>query len=1098
MTISFQILNIQQARTINSTRKAPLSVRFMRLSSASDALKVHYTKLSAAVPRNYKVFQGKSGFVLDSAQKSQKRSSRTKMSDVELLSPTSPHRLDEAEMEHEQHEPAAGEDEPNPPEEQDDAEKQGSERGEEEEENRPLPAEEDRTEDQVPDITGTENADVMATSLDGIEELPASEETQEVESTELLDASPKAVEETDLEKNKEESDVAPEEVEAGVVEDGRETSVPEEAPQEVNVESAPELAEEGMKAETTPADKEEELPGAEPELEAEVEAAEEIEEETETKPAEETEDRGEIYEEVKTEFLEESAEPEETQAESEVVPVASYEEQQGDGAAEEPASDAGAFELQAPPTPKRPRTPNELDNLALSNEEVTEEVVEEQDVHKDIPVEVQEAQPDEVISKTEASVPETAAPGRDAYESPQATPTRGSIPSTPKSTGSRATEQSVTTPRKAGATPSPRTPMTKDVANKTPTSGTPRPKKAFDFEQPLVETPKTPKSATFDESVSTPKTPKSAKTPKTPSTPKSPRVPETETIGAEEPSQPPAEYEPQQEEISQHDEEATEGAESVPEVEAVSEAAEFTEAVPKTEEESAPEEREVEAAQQPEEPVPSSEEQQEVAEVEIASVGTPAVGSATEELPMDEHKEDVHERGAVTPTEESRRAIPQHVSPPPRPRRERSPSPVHRKPAAVPRETSFVHYDQDTFRTKGAPPRLPTYASFSSYTPVEKPTYSALSPWVQSATGKYRSEYSSIGSYRSPSLYLSMFDELVSTGPFSSSLYSTNRLLERSRSRTRERKNAMRSARSASNYYRYTSTYAAAPVRTRDYSTPPSSAVTRPPSRASSFISFIEYSGAKQYELARSRSRSYGFESPYSRSGHVFYSRAQVSSRFTKQDACRESTVMCVKWIDDMNRGYPAHMPSTTRRPDPTYLTHTLPWTDIRLAYGAPSYMTKDSSQFDKQSIYDTGVSVRGMYEHANDDGGKSKHAFRMRATGVCTIIRERPWKPPALAPKVPARVYQRAQRESVTWSGVCRAKDLQGTGKEVHVLFSQGLCDNIFDTEESVMMCTLLSIEPNVWAAETNFTLYPSLRSPSSNTLGRLYSHFARNWVGV
>lgn len=67
-------------------------VRFMRLSSASDALKVHYTKLSAAVPRNYKVFQGKSGFVLDSAQKSQKRSSRTKMSDVELLSPTSPHR----------------------------------------------------------------------------------------------------------------------------------------------------------------------------------------------------------------------------------------------------------------------------------------------------------------------------------------------------------------------------------------------------------------------------------------------------------------------------------------------------------------------------------------------------------------------------------------------------------------------------------------------------------------------------------------------------------------------------------------------------------------------------------------------------------------------------------------------------------------------------------------------------------------------------------------------------------------------------------------------------------------------------------------------
>ncbi|VDM98198.1 unnamed protein product [Thelazia callipaeda] len=37
-------------------------------------------------------------------------------------------------------------------------------------------ATEDRTEDQVPDITGTDNADVMVTSMDGIEELPISEE----------------------------------------------------------------------------------------------------------------------------------------------------------------------------------------------------------------------------------------------------------------------------------------------------------------------------------------------------------------------------------------------------------------------------------------------------------------------------------------------------------------------------------------------------------------------------------------------------------------------------------------------------------------------------------------------------------------------------------------------------------------------------------------------------------------------------------------------------------------------------------------------------------------------------------------------------------
>uniref|UniRef100_A0A915C9D9 Uncharacterized protein n=1 Tax=Parascaris univalens TaxID=6257 RepID=A0A915C9D9_PARUN len=893
------------------------------------------------------------------------------MSDVEMLSPTSPHRLDEAEMEHEQHEPAAGEDDPNAPEEQDEAEKQQSERGEEEQENQPFPAEEDRTEDQVPDITGTENADLMATSLDEIEEIPASEETQEVESTELLDAPPKAVEEADLEKNKEESDVTPAEVEAGIMDSGRETSMPEEAPQEVNVESAPELLEEDMKAETTPIDKEEELTEAEPELEAETEVAEEIAEETETKRAEETEDRDEIYEEVKTEFLGESAEPEEIHAESEVVPVVTYEEQQRDGAAEEHASDAGAFELQAPPTPKRPRTPNELDNLALSDEEVTEEVVEEQDVHEDIPVEVRETQSDEVISTPEANVPETAASDRDAYESPQATPTRGSIPNTPKSAGSRATEQSVTTPRKAGATPSPQSPVKKDIANKTPTSGTPRPKKAFDFEQPLAETPKTPKSATFDESVSTPKTPKSAKTPKTPLTPKSPRVPGTETIDAEEPLQPPAEYEPQEDENSQRDGEATEGTESVAEVEAVSEAAEFTDAVPKTEEEPAPEEREVEAAQpleevsreveaaQPlEEPVPSSEEHQQAAEEEIGSVGTPAVGSAAEELPMDEHKEDVHEGRAVTPTEESRPAIPHHVSPPPRPRRERSPSPVRHKPAAPPRETSFVHYDQDTFRTKGAPPRLPTYTSFSSYTPVEKPTYSALSPWVQSATGKYRSDYSSIGSYRSPSLYLSMFDELVKTGPFSSSLYSTNRLLERSRSRTRERKNAMRSARSASNYYRYTSTYAAAPVRTRDYSTPPSSAITRPPSRAGSFISFIEYSGAKQYELARSRSRSYGLESPYSRSG----SRISIEPFYETGRLSRVDS-----YVREMDQRYESRVPSTYAKYYSTSrsnIPHAYAALDgYSAAYGVPSYMTKDSSQFDRQSIYDTGVSVRGMYE---------------------------------------------------------------------------------------------------------------------------------------
>uniref|UniRef100_A0A0K0D3R9 Uncharacterized protein n=1 Tax=Angiostrongylus cantonensis TaxID=6313 RepID=A0A0K0D3R9_ANGCA len=92
-------------------------------------------------------------------------------------------------------------------------------------------------------------------------------------------------------------------------------------------------------------------------------------------------------------------------------------------------------------------------------------------------------------------------------------------------------------------------------------------------------------------------------------------------------------------------------------------------------------------------------------------------------------------------------------------------------------------------------------------------------------------------------------------GAFSSALYSTTRLIERSRSRTRERRQAMRSQRSASNYYRLTSQYPA-PQRAREYSTPPSREYSRPPSRSGSFISFMEYSGSKNGELSRNASRS--------------------------------------------------------------------------------------------------------------------------------------------------------------------------------------------------------------------------------------------------
>jgi hypothetical protein len=53
-----------------------------------------------------------------------------------------------------------------------------------------------------------------------------------------------------------------------------------------------------------------------------------------------------------------------------------------------------------------------------------------------------------------------------------------------------------------------------------------------------------------------------------------------------------------------------------------------------------------------------------------------------------------------------------------------------------------------------------------------------------------------------PSAYTAFFDDLVATGPFASSLYSTSRLLERSRSRTRERRQALRSQSQSRNYFR--------------------------------------------------------------------------------------------------------------------------------------------------------------------------------------------------------------------------------------------------------------------------------------------------------
>ncbi|VDN43703.1 unnamed protein product [Gongylonema pulchrum] len=81
--------------------------------------------------------------------------------------------------------------------------------------------------------------------------------------------------------------------------------------------------------------------------------------------------------------------------------------------------------------------------------------------------------------------------------------------------------------------------------------------------------------------------------------------------------------------------------------------------------------------------------------------------------------------------------------------------------------------------------------------------------------------------------------------------------------------------------FSYTSSYATPPIRTRDYSTPPLSSIHRAPSRSGSFISFMEYSGQKQFELARSSSRlsAYdGLSRASSRSNlEMFYDTGRLS-----------------------------------------------------------------------------------------------------------------------------------------------------------------------------------------------------------------------------
>ncbi|KAI6201537.1 hypothetical protein M3Y96_00852800 [Aphelenchoides besseyi] len=625
-------------------------------------------------------------------------------------------------------------------------------------------AADDNTEDQVPDIdiTGTDNVDPMTTSMDGIEDIPA-EETQEPKE----DENEIPVERfEDATEGEQAQDEAPKEEDVQV--------------EESNVDESP--VEETHAEEETPAEESNEQTAEETAVE---------EEQAQEQPQEET--------------GEENGTEEQTNEEA----PAENEEQQ--------------FELQAPPTPKRPRTPNELDNTereptpALSGQGSAvasqKGSVPATPRTPKTPSAVGSVRGSQVGSQPGTPTPESnvgsvrgsqvgsqvgSQPGTPKPES-----NVGSVPPTPKSGRASTISEipKVSTPQLANGSivGSPKGSAVGSAAAtpRTAGTGTPRSKKAFDFDN--VETPaspRTPKRTTFqDDNLSV------ARSPRTPRTPKSP-------------NQRPAA-------VNFLDTKKTDSV---------------------VEQEEAPVEE-----QKTDEPVTEEPEPTEVPEE------TPQTDEAAEE-PKEETETPVVQDEAPSSPPAARATSP---SPPPR-HRAQSPSPPPRRGRDAAPSGDYTSYDQDSHR-ETIPARIPAATSFSSWNPPERSSYQPISPWVNTSQ-KYQSEYTSNSTYHPPNTYTSMFDDLVNTGPFSQSLYATNRLLERSRSRTRERRQAFRSQRSASQYLRYSSQLPA-PLRTREYSTPRSSSVSRVPGRYGSFTSFLDYSGSKNYELSRFGSRGSLYDS---------------------------------------------------------------------------------------------------------------------------------------------------------------------------------------------------------------------------------------------
>ncbi|VDM56457.1 unnamed protein product [Angiostrongylus costaricensis] len=504
------------------------------------------------------------------------------------------------------------------------------------------------------------------------------------------------------------------------------------------------------------------------------------------------------------------------------------------------------------------------------------------------------------------SVPPTP---RSVEEAP-GTLAAGSVPPTPKEVQKEARRGStISTPRSSigsiPVTPKP----TGEVTRKTSIPGTPSTKS----ETPKISTPSlaTPKTAgtpksnaafSFDEAPPTlkdteaPLTP-AKKTPRTPQTPEPPAHEEIQAVVNEEPSPKLVENESVQE-ADEEEPKTTEGEPVAFEErsEAVEDQNKAAEEEPKAEEEPPAEENGTEPAQADEPPKELDEEEK--------------VSEVTGESPE------------VNRIERRTSARPRAASPsPPRRTRQLSPSPERRplrdyksydqvflisrliiKAACYELVKNYPSVKIEDSHRHIPPPRIPTMTSFSSWSPLDRSTYTPVSPFVVNPY-KYRNEYTANCDYRPSNNYLSQFDDIVNTGAFSSALYSTTRLIERSRSRTRERRQAMRSQRSASNYYRLTSQYPA-PQRAREYSTPPSREYSRPPSRSGSFISFMEYSGSKNGELSRNASRSSINDSALalsrSSSRDIFYG----GGRLSRVDS----------YVRDLHTPYEYEMPSNYDR----------------------------------------------------------------------------------------------------------------------------------------------------------------------------------------